>query len=71
MPLDPKEFEKVFANHFETIAPEQFLDNLKAACPYLFAEDATKVINGKESGAKFIVLSDSNLPDSDRNSRAQ
>jgi hypothetical protein len=71
MPLDPKEFEKVFANHFETIAPEQFLDNLKAACPYLFAEDATKVINGKESGAKFIVLPDSNLPDSDRNSRAQ
>jgi hypothetical protein len=33
MPLDPKEFERVFANHFETIEPEQFLDNLKAACP--------------------------------------
>jgi hypothetical protein len=40
MPLDPKEFEKVFANHFETIEPEQFLDNLKAACPYLFKEDS-------------------------------
>ncbi len=40
MPLDPKEFEKVFAKHFETIAPEQFLDNLKAACPYLFDEDS-------------------------------
>ncbi len=39
MPLDPKEFEKVFANHFEKISPEQFLDNLKEACPYLFDED--------------------------------
>jgi hypothetical protein len=61
MPLDPKEFEKVFANHFETIAPEQFLDNLKAACPYLFDEDSSKIIevvNGKEVGAKLIVLTD-------------
>lgn len=40
MPLAPKEFERVFANHFETIASEQFLDNLKAACPYLFEEDS-------------------------------
>ncbi len=39
MPLDPKEFEKVFANHFEKISPEQFLENLKEACPYLFDED--------------------------------
>ena len=61
MPLDPKEFEKVFTNHFETIAPEQFLDTLKAACPYLFDEDLSKiieVINGKEVGAKLIVLND-------------
>jgi hypothetical protein len=45
MPLDPKEFEKVFANHFETISSEQFLDNLKAACPYLFDEDSIKIVN--------------------------
>ena len=61
MPLDPKEFEKVFANHFETIAPEQFLDNLKAACPYLFDEDSSKIVevsNGKEADTKLIVLTD-------------
>jgi hypothetical protein len=61
MPLDPKEFDKVFANHFETIAPEQFLDNLKAACPYLFDEDSSKiveVINGKEAATKLIILAD-------------
>jgi hypothetical protein len=72
MPLDPREFEKVFAKHFEMLAPEQFLDNLKAACPHLFDEDASaisQVINGKESGTKLINLTDSNLPDIDRNSR--
>ncbi len=47
MPLDPKEFEKVFANHFEKISPEQFLDNLKAACPYLFDEDS--IVNANEA----------------------
>jgi hypothetical protein len=74
MPLDPREFERVFANHFETLAPEQFLDNLKAACPHLFDEDAsaiTKGINIKESGTKLIDLTDSNLPDIDRSSRAR
>jgi hypothetical protein len=73
MPLDPKEFEKIFVNHFTTISPEQFLDNLKAACPYFFAEDASSiatVINGKESGTKLIELNDSNLPDIDRSNRA-
>lgn len=61
MPLDPKEFEKVFANHFETIAPEQFLDNLKASCPYLFDEDSSKIVemsNGKGVSAKIIALTD-------------
>jgi hypothetical protein len=56
MPLDPKEFEKVFINHFETIAPEQFLDNLKAACLYLFDEDSSKiveVVNDQELGTKL------------------
>jgi hypothetical protein len=55
MPLDPKEFEKVFANHFEKISPEQFLDNLKAACPYLFDEDSIvslKEINSQEDLSK-------------------
>jgi hypothetical protein len=50
MPLDPKEFEKVFANHFETIEPEQFSDNLKAAYPYLFDKDSiaiAEIINNK------------------------
>jgi hypothetical protein len=58
MPLDPKEFEKVFANHFETISPEQFLDNLKAACPYLFDEDSSKIVevstNRRSSPAFFL-----------------
>ncbi len=61
MPLDPKEFEKVFANHFETIPPEQFLDNLKAACPYLFDEDPSKIVevsNGKGADNKLIVVTD-------------
>ncbi len=64
MPLDPKEFEKVFSNHFETISPEQFLDNLKAACPYLFDEDSSKiveVINSKEAGKKLIVIADNKV----------
>jgi hypothetical protein len=41
MPLAPKEFEKVFANHFESISPEEFLDSLKASSPYLFESDLT------------------------------
>jgi hypothetical protein len=49
MPLDPKEFEKVFANHFEKISPEQFLDNLKEACPYLFDEDSIVTTNSIEA----------------------
>jgi hypothetical protein len=64
MPLDPKEFEKVFANHFETIAPKQFLDNLKAACPYLFDEDSSNFVevnNGKESDNKLIVITDNKV----------
>jgi hypothetical protein len=59
MPLDPKEFEKVFANHFETIEPEQFLDNLKAACPYLFNEDSIEIlqeINSQEDRSKFLAV---------------
>jgi hypothetical protein len=74
MPLDPKEFEKVFAKHFKTIAPEQFMDNLKAACPHLFDEDESaisQVINGKESGTKLIVPPDFSFPDIDRSSRAR
>jgi hypothetical protein len=60
MPLDPKEFEKVFAKHFETIEPEQFLDNLKAACPYLFAEDsiATTDVTDSEDRSLNAVVSD-------------
>jgi hypothetical protein len=50
MPLDPKEFEKVFTSHFETIVPEQFLDNLKAACPYLF--DGDSIVNTNEAEIK-------------------
>jgi hypothetical protein len=64
MPLDPKEFEKVFAKHFETIEPEQFLDNLKAACPYLFNEDliaTTDVIDCEGSSVKQIVLNDARV----------
>jgi hypothetical protein len=64
MPLDPKEFEKVFANHFETISPEQFLDNLKAACPYLFAEDSistTDVTDSEGNSVKQIVLNDARV----------
>jgi hypothetical protein len=59
MPLDPKEFEKVFANHFETIAPEQFLDNLKVACPYLFNEDSIvtlQEIDSQEDRSKFLAV---------------
>jgi hypothetical protein len=59
MPLDPKEFEKVFSNHFETIKPEQFLDNLKAACPYLFNEDSIVIIqeiNSQEDRSKLSAL---------------
>ena len=64
MSLDPKEFEKVFTNHFETITPEQFLDNLKAACPYLFNKDSiatTDVIDSNESSVKQIVLNDARV----------
>jgi hypothetical protein len=64
MPLDPKEFEKVFVNHFETIEPEQFLDNLKVACPYLFNEDSiaiADVIDGDEGSVKQIVLNDAKV----------
>lgn len=64
MPLDPKEFEKVFAKHFETIEPEQFLANLKAACPYLFDKDSianTDVIDGEGSIIKQIVLNDAKV----------
>jgi hypothetical protein len=67
MPLDPKEFEKVFAKHFETIAPEQFLDNLKAACPYLFDEDSSKIVevsNGKEADTQAIVITDNKVQQS-------
>jgi hypothetical protein len=59
MPLDSKEFEKVFANHFEKISPEQFLDNLKAACPYLFDEDsivAPQKIDSQEDRSKFLAV---------------
>jgi hypothetical protein len=62
MPLDPKEFEKVFANHFESIEPEQFLDNLKAACPYLFNEDSIvtlQEIDSQEDRSKFLAVYDS------------
>jgi uncharacterized protein YqgV (UPF0045/DUF77 family) len=45
MPLDPKEFEKVFADHFESISPEEFLDNLKESSPYLFDEGLTVSTN--------------------------
>jgi hypothetical protein len=59
MPLDPKEFEKVFANHFEKISPEQFLDNLKTACPYLFEEDsilAPQESNSQEDLSKPLAV---------------
>jgi hypothetical protein len=59
MPLDPKEFEKVFVNHFEKISQEQFLDNLKVACPYLFDEDsilAFQEINSQEDFSKPLAV---------------
>jgi hypothetical protein len=62
MPLDPKEFENVFANHFETIAPEQFLGNLKEACPYLFDEDSIATIQGsnsQEDRSKLLAVDES------------
>ena len=35
MPLDPKTLEKVFANHFDNLSPDEFRENLNKACPYL------------------------------------
>ena len=64
MPLDPKEFEKVFANHFENISPEQFLENLKEACPYLFDEEpiaTTDVTNSEGNSVEQIVLNDARI----------
>ncbi len=61
MPLDPKEFEKVFANHFESIAPEQFLNNLKESSPYLFNEDldvSNNAIDQKEDCPECVKTTD-------------
>jgi hypothetical protein len=36
MTLNPKEIGQILTTHFDELNTEQFVENLKEACPYLF-----------------------------------
>jgi hypothetical protein len=38
MPIDPKRFKKIIANHFENLTEEEFLKTLYKSSPRLFNE---------------------------------
>jgi hypothetical protein len=44
MPMNPEKFKQIITDHFKTVTPEEFLENLRKSSPYLFTEnsEATK-----------------------------
>ena len=38
MPMNPEKFKQIITNHFKTVTPEEFLENLRKSSPYLFTE---------------------------------
>jgi hypothetical protein len=36
MPIDPKKFKKIVADHFDNLSEEEFLETLRKSSPYLF-----------------------------------
>jgi hypothetical protein len=38
MPMNPEKFKRIITNHFKTVTPEEFLENLRKSSPYLFTE---------------------------------
>lgn len=42
MPMNPDKFKRIITNHFKTVTPEEFLENLRKSSPYLFTESSGK-----------------------------
>jgi hypothetical protein len=42
MPINPEKFKRIITNHFKTVTPEEFLENLRKSSPYLFTESSEK-----------------------------
>ena len=42
MPMNPEKFKRIITNHFKTVTPEEFLENLRKSSPYLFTESSEK-----------------------------
>jgi hypothetical protein len=39
MPMNPEKFKQIITDHFKTVTPEEFLENLRKSSPYLFTEN--------------------------------
>jgi hypothetical protein len=35
MPMNPEKFKQIITEHFKTVTPEEFLENLRKSSPYL------------------------------------
>ena len=53
MPMNPEKFKQIITDHFKTVTPEEFLENLRKSSPYLFTEnsEAKKDIHFAETSA--------------------
>ncbi|WP_310419239.1 hypothetical protein [Chamaesiphon sp. OTE_8_metabat_110] len=40
--MNPEKFKQIITDHFKTVTPEEFLENLRKSSPYLFTEDSEK-----------------------------
>ena len=42
MPMNPEKFKQIITDHFKTVTPEEFWENLRKSSPYLFTEEPEK-----------------------------
>jgi hypothetical protein len=42
MPMNHEKFKQIITDHFKTVTPEEFLENLRKSSPYLFTESSEK-----------------------------
>lgn len=53
--MNPEKFKRIITNHFKTVTPEDFLENLRKSSPYLFTDSSEKQQDARISASDLPV----------------
>jgi hypothetical protein len=62
MPMNPEKFKQIITDHFKTVTPEDFLENLRKSSPYLFTESSEKEQDDRISESDLPVDKINRIP---------